>query len=194
MLVAHQIALSFGLQKFVLYAPRSGLISANKEGIVSLTGPRCRLNCLSRYAPSSDTVNFTGYMAIHLLGLSTGTLILPPTPSYFRRMQQAHDKNHRRDGSGDSQTDNSDTPTNTLHRQNDKTATELFSYAAVWWASMGLTALLGVGGGVSRRMVRSSSTISPTCVLIAPLFDRRTCHMFFGSQHLIQCSSAPTYS
>jgi glucosaminylphosphatidylinositol acyltransferase len=37
--LAHQIALSlFGLQKFVLYAPRSGVISANKEGIVSLTG------------------------------------------------------------------------------------------------------------------------------------------------------------
>jgi glucosaminylphosphatidylinositol acyltransferase len=98
-------------------------------------------------------------MAIHLLGLSTGTLILPPTPSYFRRMQQAHAKSHSRDRSGGSETDNAGTPTTSLHRQNDKTATELFSYAVVWWALMGLTALLGIGGGVSRRMVRTSPSI-----------------------------------
>jgi phosphatidylinositol glycan class W len=35
----HQISLSFlGMQSFILYAPRTNIISANKEGIVSLSG------------------------------------------------------------------------------------------------------------------------------------------------------------
>jgi hypothetical protein len=47
--VAHQIALSlFGLQNYVLYAPRSSLISANKGGIISLSGLWHRNNCFVR--------------------------------------------------------------------------------------------------------------------------------------------------
>ncbi|EDR10435.1 uncharacterized protein LACBIDRAFT_152132, partial [Laccaria bicolor S238N-H82] len=66
--VGQQSALShFGLESYILTAPRTSIISANKEGIVSLSG----------------------YLAIHLLGLSAGTLVLPPSPSFFRRRQQA---------------------------------------------------------------------------------------------------------
>lgn len=138
---AHEIALSLGgLEGYVLYAPRVGLLSANKEGLVSLTG----------------------YLAIHLLGLSTGTLLLPPTPSHFRRQQRAQLVQQK--SNADTDTDNdSDEDVNAkkiktkngagAQRQNDKTATELVSYAIVWWVLMGLTYVMGVDDGVSRRMV-----------------------------------------
>ncbi|KAJ7782797.1 GWT1-domain-containing protein [Mycena metata] len=118
-----QLALSplgLDLKGYVKTAPRLGLISANREGIVSLGG----------------------YLAIHLLGLFTGTLVLPPTPAFFRRMRDAHKK--RDDGNR-----------NELGapRQNDKTAIELASYAMVWWAVLGVISMPGlrVDEGVSRQ-------------------------------------------
>jgi glucosaminylphosphatidylinositol acyltransferase len=84
-----------------------------------------------------------GYLAIHLLGLSSGILILPPTPSFFRRQQQAEKRPKKADH----------TVPLSSPRENDKTAVELFSYTAIWWTLLGLTNLIGVGGGVSRRMV-----------------------------------------
>ncbi|KAI0764344.1 GWT1-domain-containing protein [Trametes elegans] len=129
---------------FVLEAPRTGLVSANKEGIISLTG----------------------YLAVHLLGLSTGTLVLAPTPSYFRRRQQAlaHPRatpSRPRTPSSDSDSDDDapslplpdPTSTEAPRRENDKTATELCSYAVLWWVCLGLLKLFGIGGGVSRRLV-----------------------------------------
>lgn len=124
--VSHQLALSYGgLTTFVLHAPRTSLISQNKEGLVSLIG----------------------YLAIHLLGLSAGTLLLPPSPSYFRRQQKLL-----------RQTLYSSSPvppstTIPLKRENDKTAVELCSYAVVWWVLLYMTKWSNVGGGVSRRMV-----------------------------------------
>ncbi|KAL7284819.1 hypothetical protein ACG7TL_002129 [Trametes sanguinea] len=141
--ISHQLALSAGgLQRFVLEAPRAGVISANKEGIVSLTG----------------------YLAIHLLGLSTGTLVLAPTPSYFRRRQQQLALEHAavprpRTPSSDSDSDDADTtPTPRaaaleLRRENDKTATELCSYAVLWWVLLGVLRFTGIGDGISRRLV-----------------------------------------
>ncbi|KAH9934551.1 GWT1-domain-containing protein [Epithele typhae] len=163
--VSHQLALSSGqLDEFILHAPRESMISANKEGLISLPG----------------------YLAIHLLGLSTGTLVLAPSPSYFRRRQQ---QLRRRDGDGRPAPDDSETdsdgpsPTSTsfpprspasssstlsptsphasapsppssssLRRENDKTATELCSYAVLWWVLVGALWLAGTGRGVSRRM------------------------------------------
>ncbi|KAJ6625123.1 GWT1-domain-containing protein [Mycena sp. CBHHK59/15] len=111
-----QFALStLGLKQYVRTAPRTNFVSANKEGIVSLAG----------------------YLSIHLLGLSTGTLMLPPSPGFFRRLKARRA----------SPTDLS------APRQNDKTAMELTSYAAVWWALLGLASLIGVDEGVSRQMV-----------------------------------------
>ncbi|KAH9173899.1 GWT1-domain-containing protein [Lactarius sanguifluus] len=124
--LAHQLSLSAGLTSYVLDAPRESLISANKEGLVSLTG----------------------YLAIHLLGLSTGTLVIPYSPSYFRRRQAAARKRR-----------NSDAPARRVsmsmpHRENDKTATELFSYAVIYWTLFGISRYLHIGGpDASRRLV-----------------------------------------
>jgi hypothetical protein len=103
-------------------------------------------------------------MAIHLLGLSTGTILLPRSPSYFRRRQLA--PLPRKINNADTDTDNDSDSDDVNHkvfpktkgnakpqRQNDKTAIELCSYAVVWWVLMGLTRVLGIGEGVSRRMV-----------------------------------------
>ncbi|KAJ7825372.1 GWT1-domain-containing protein, partial [Mycena olivaceomarginata] len=112
--ILQQLFLSvFGLKEYVRSAPRLNLISANKEGIVSLAG----------------------YLSIHLLGLSIGTLILPPSPNFFRRLLTGRS-----------------TPAELgASRQNDKGAIELASYAIVWWALFGVASLLRVDEGVSRQ-------------------------------------------
>ncbi|KAL1948259.1 hypothetical protein VTO73DRAFT_12334 [Trametes versicolor] len=141
--ISHQLALSLGgMQDFVLDAPRIGVISANKEGIVSLIGN----------------------LGIHLLGLSTGTMVLAPTPSYFRRRQQQLARQDAapirpRTPSTDSDSDDDASsahvpaPANEPRRENDKTATELCGYAVLWWVALAFLKLFGIGGGVSRRLV-----------------------------------------
>ncbi|PPR06511.1 hypothetical protein CVT24_002625 [Panaeolus cyanescens] len=144
----------FHLKDYVLHAPRSSLISANKEGIISLLG--------IHFLPLvKQTVNsFQGYFSLQLLGLSTGTIVLPPTPSFFRRRQKAlgSKKNKRRTSDADSPVDDHDL---SAPRKTGKTATELCSYAILWWTLLGLTRLIGVegkwgpDGGISRRMVNA---------------------------------------
>jgi len=139
--MSHQIALSSGgLMDYVIHAPRTTLISANKEGILSLTG----------------------YLSIHLIGLSMGTILLPPSPSFFRRLQQELQNEHGTasvtnepySGSeSDDDTPSRRRPRMRFRRENDKTATELCSYAVVWWVVLGTASALGLGGGISRRMV-----------------------------------------
>ncbi|KAJ3542969.1 hypothetical protein NM688_g5917 [Phlebia brevispora] len=141
--IAHQTALSAGgLMEYVLHAPRVGIISANKEGIVSLAG----------------------YIAIHLIGLSAGTIVLPPSPSYFRRIQATlkssrsgaprSDVSDQTYDSSDDETPSSRRSTRPqFRRENDKTATELFSYASIWWVFLGVMTLMKIGGGISRRVV-----------------------------------------
>ncbi|KAH9052806.1 GWT1-domain-containing protein [Lactarius vividus] len=113
------LSLSAGLTSYVLDAPRQSLISANKEGLVSLTG----------------------YLAIHLLGLSTGTLVIPLFAAAARKRR------------------NSDAPARRVslsmpHRENDKTATELFSYAVIYWTLFGISRYFHIGGpDASRRLV-----------------------------------------
>jgi len=126
---------------YVLNAPRQTLISANKEGLVSITG----------------------YLAIHLLGLSTGMLIMPPSPSYFRRLQAAIQRRRKNDISariGRSRSSPSTTEAHVsmpVHRENDKTATVLFSYAVIYWTLFGISRYLHIGGhDASRRLVRST--------------------------------------
>ncbi|KAI1795530.1 GWT1-domain-containing protein [Ganoderma leucocontextum] len=140
---SHQLALSTGkLAQFILEAPRVSVVSANKEGLISMAG------------------------------LSTGTLLLAPSPSYFRRQQQqlaqeASGTARQRPSVSDSDTDDDvpspispSSPANPslttrvveVRRENDKTATELCSYAVLWWVLLGALKLADVGGGVSRRM------------------------------------------
>lgn len=171
-----------------------------------------------------------GYLAIHLLGLSTGTFLLPPSPSYFRRRQQAYTKslsqtkNTSVSSSGatsgmekaDYLTHGPDGPASSweavgqvvgdeageTYRENDRTATELASYAFIWWTLLGACSLLGVGGGVSRRMVYSrfiqlhQSFLLPCFVslcgfltLLSSLSDRRTSPTSHGSQRTTPPSS-----
>jgi phosphatidylinositol glycan class W len=127
----HQIALSpLGLTQYVRTAPRLSVISANKEGLASLPGQ----------SPSAPVLNYElthrpGYLAIYLLGLATGTIVLPPTPSFFRRLL----------------TQRASPADLSAPRQRAKTATELASYAIVWWALLGVTSLLLTDTGVSRQ-------------------------------------------
>lgn len=124
----------------MLFAPRSNLLRANKEGIVSLTG----------------------YLAIHLLGLSTGTMILPPSPSYFRRQQLERLNARSRRGSNARLT----APSNmSSQREDDKTATELAAYAILWWSFLGLSSFLASVAGVSRRLVVFIVRPSSLCLL-----------------------------
>ncbi|KAG9085223.1 Glucosaminyl phosphatidylinositol (GlcN-PI) nositol acylation protein, partial [Ceratobasidium sp. 370] len=62
-LVHRVVLINTPLQSWALGDDRETLLSQNKEGIVS----------------------FVGYLALHLFGLAIGTLILPPSPSHFRR-------------------------------------------------------------------------------------------------------------
>ncbi|KAG8216125.1 GWT1-domain-containing protein [Butyriboletus roseoflavus] len=120
--VLHQFALSsLGLEAFLLNAPRSNVIYANKEGLISLLG----------------------YLSLHIMGLSLGTIILPPSPSFFRKQQvilfEGGNSNSQRVTKLDS----------SAPRRDAKTTVELFSYALVWWT---LLALVRRGHKVSRRM------------------------------------------
>jgi len=118
--VLHQFALSsMGLETFLLNAPRSNIIYANKEGFISLLG----------------------YLSLHIMGLSLGTIILPTSPSFFRKQQRILFEG------GNSQSLPKLDPS--APRQNAKTTIELFSYAVVWWT---LLAIVRRGLQVSRRM------------------------------------------
>lgn len=56
-------------------------------------------------------------------------------------------------------------------RQDDKLATELLSYSILWWSSLGLSKLVGVGGGVSRRMVGPPGVLMGFRVELMSLFS-----------------------
>ncbi|KIK39530.1 hypothetical protein CY34DRAFT_808155 [Suillus luteus UH-Slu-Lm8-n1] len=122
--VLHQFALSSGgMKDFLLNGSRSNIIFANKEGLLSLLG----------------------YVSIHILGLSLGTVILPPSPSFFRKQQQ-----QLLDGPSSYQPSKLDP---SAPRQNAKIIIELLSYSVVWWM---LLAFVRLGLEVSRRMANIS--------------------------------------
>jgi phosphatidylinositol glycan class W len=186
------IALSkFHLRDYVTSDGRSTLISANKEGIVSLSG----------------------YLAIQLLGLSIGTLVLPPTPSFYGRRQAAYSKNlntNKEGGLGVPPKRRNSNPKDknfdiSAPRQTAKTATELCAYAILWWALLGAGRMLKVDGwgtgegGISRRMVRTSFECIMWLCIPDPFrfllfFVRLTSRTFFGWRRSMRRSSCPTSS
>jgi phosphatidylinositol glycan class W len=167
LLAVQQIALSrFHLRDYVFTAPRSSLISANKEGLVSLTGA---FPTFFLFAAAFS--RYPGYLAIQILGLSVGTMVLPPTPSFFRRRQTAFAARATPPGSRKRRTSDADADRDAgtdaafaldAPRQNDKIATELCAYAILWWGLLGLARVVrldgtwGADGGASRRMVGSA--------------------------------------
>ncbi|KIM24843.1 hypothetical protein M408DRAFT_331516 [Serendipita vermifera MAFF 305830] len=120
----HQLFLSFTkLQYWTLHSPRTNIINHNKEGLVSLPG----------------------YLAIHLLGLSVGLLIFPPTPSHFQRTRSS--KVNNSDSSSEDEADIKDDVIEDLkngsietrrleslsgERDDSKTAIELCSYGVLY--------------------------------------------------------------
>ncbi|KAF8639193.1 hypothetical protein AX17_001679 [Amanita inopinata Kibby_2008] len=149
--IAHQLLLSYAhLQGYILNAPRTSWLSANKEGIISLIG----------------------YLSIHLLGLSIGTIVLPPSPSWFRRLLKYQSKvldNRRIRKYSEPRVlathpNADDLPPLSSPRHTGKTVIELCSYALLWCIFSGAVGLLkigvdssgskgnGLGKNVSRRM------------------------------------------
>ena len=157
-LSGQELALShLGLRDYLLFAPRNSLIGANKEGIISLPGKK---NRKLRY-PNLNLLFFPlGYLAIQLLGLSVGTIILPPSPSFFRRRQKMLVNKDLKRRNSDPAAGKADLDI-AAPRQTAKTATELCSYSIIWWSFLGLLRFFkvdgtwGPEGGVSRRMVKT---------------------------------------
>lgn len=100
------------------------------------------------------------------MGLSIGTLVLPPSPSWFRRMIKVQKEVL---GRGRIQKEAVDTPITPLSspRQTGKISTELCAYALSWTILCGIIGIMelgvgannkeplgkGLGKSVSRRMV-----------------------------------------
>lgn len=124
--------------------------------MVSLPGPSSLLfNFLSLLMSS-----FIGYFAVHILGLALGTLLLPPSPSFFRRQQSVFAGGTKRQK-----------PTLDTRRDDGKATVELSAHTIMWWSLTLLTKYLDIGGGVSRRMV---------CTLMLSLLRPFSSHWFIG--------------
>ncbi|KAG2117401.1 GWT1-domain-containing protein [Suillus cothurnatus] len=137
--VLHQFALSSrGMKDFLLNTSRSNIISANKEGLLSLLG----------------------YVSIHILGLSLGTVILPPSPLFFRTQQQ-----QLLDGPSSHRPSKFDP---SAPRQNAKIVIELLSYSVVWWM---LLAFVRLGLEVLRRMANISYVLWVTAYNTSFILD-----------------------
>ena len=120
----------------------------------------------------------TGYLSIHLLGLAIGLLILPPTPSWFRRMILRVASDVRKAKAKKSSTVSSISDSDMFYeispvsssRHTGKTAFELCAYALLWSILSGVVGVAkigldptgkealgyGFGKGASRRMVRAN--------------------------------------
>lgn len=160
----HQIILSqTALQDWTIEAPRTNLVSHNKEGLVSIPGQPLFTPILTYSSPYRYPI--TGYFSIHLLGLSTGTILFPSSPSYFRRYSQVHIPKLSGAGSDSSLSTSSIRPSDRYsaeakerdhgERQDGKTAIELCSYLVVWLVLFSFTHLCGLGVNVSRQLVRT---------------------------------------
>lgn len=108
-------------------------------------------------------MSIPGYLAIHLLGLSIGLLILPPTPSHFRRSSTKklkadaasssdEDEAYAKDAWIDDSRASSD-KRKVMRRDDGKTAIELCSYGVLYAVLFIATRLITSEDDVSRRLV-----------------------------------------
>lgn len=151
----HELLLNYGgLSNWVSTAPRISLLSANKEGLVSLPG----------------------YLAIYLLGIATGLYSLPPSPSFFKHLNSNSSSLPTPPSfvkMNNSQTQSPSSP-NGLTRTGEekklnkltksyrdnpgKIASVLGSWAILFWTAHFILNLLGLK--VSRQLVREFVTFS----------------------------------
>ncbi|KAG8950160.1 Glucosaminyl phosphatidylinositol (GlcN-PI) nositol acylation protein [Tulasnella sp. 424] len=137
---AHEFLLhKTSLQRWALSEERIGILGMNKEGITSLPG----------------------YLAIHILGFAIGTLILPPSPSHFRRRQKAIKPDPEESSNA---VYSSRKPFKlSSDRQLDKTVIELSAYTLMWWTLFGVVSMMSGGRmGVSRRLANLSYVLLTT--------------------------------
>ena len=109
-------------------------------------------------------MSIPGYLAIHLLGLSIGLLILPPTPSHFRRSSTKKlkaadaasssddDEAYAKDAWIDDSKASSD-KRRVMKRDDGKTAIELCSYGVLYAVLFIAARLIASEDDVSRRLV-----------------------------------------
>ncbi|GAA5847790.1 hypothetical protein JCM9279_006635 [Rhodotorula babjevae] len=137
----HEVLLrTTGLQSWALEAPRTGLVSQNKEGLTS----------------------FPGYLAIYLVGLATGLYVLPPSPSFFRlhalppsASSLSPSTTASSSAAEDRRLADKRAKAADPHRVRDGKRAEWLSSAAVcFWAAFGLVRL-ATPGGVSRRLANA---------------------------------------
>jgi glucosaminylphosphatidylinositol acyltransferase len=124
------------LQEWTLNAPRANLIAQNKEGLVSLTGKRFFRLGVRRHSLIPMRL---GYLAIHVLGLWTGTILFLPDPYDFHPSVQPR----RHDGHDAAAFVNS----------SKRIVESLGVCFTLWWPIYHLGSLIELGGGVSRRLV-----------------------------------------
>ncbi|GAA5872551.1 hypothetical protein JCM8547_006941 [Rhodosporidiobolus lusitaniae] len=163
--VGHQLVLSLTpLQTWTLEAERTGLVSQNKEGLVS----------------------FVGYLAIYLLGLASGLYVLPPSPSFFS--VQSKSKSLPPSASAETKRLIELKRSKAWTSKPGKLANLLGSYAVVWWTVFwGVRGM--VGGEVSRRLANLPYVLWITAFNTSFLFLYLAVHLLVVSLPLCPSSS-----
>ncbi|GAA5896233.1 hypothetical protein JCM6882_008526 [Rhodosporidiobolus microsporus] len=162
--VAHQILLNgTSLQTWTLEAPRFGLVSQNKEGIVS----------------------FIGYLSIYLLGLATGLYVLPPDPSFFRVQHRPVPLK----ASAETKRQIELKRAKVWTPRPGKLANLLGSYAVVWWTVYAAVRWV-TGAEVSRRLANLPYVLWITAFNTSFLFLYLAVHLVVAASP--SSSSSPT--
>ena len=131
-LLGQELALYRGLGNYLLFAPRDSVISSNK-----ILFPFEVRRTEKPIFLILKLFFLLGYLAIQLLGLSVGTIIISPFPSFFHRRQKML-INKRRNSDPAADGGNNTNLDITTPRQTERTATELCSFAIICWCFLSL--------------------------------------------------------